>query len=1047
MITNRCGINLGSKILEEAKQILQVGNFWGKMPFLNNIIKKAFKKGFQKNRIIIIEKQIVDGLSSWLNQNKIKTLFNPSTEEIRTATSISEPYFFLLTFKEYNKWQEIKEFRREFERLPNPLNLREISKHSEITIEQVFESFSEVEALPPCTRDVIEIEETTLSNLVILLCLYKNFLSFCFEKRFCTAEKLQKCKRCWSKFSLALKSEFYDLIKSNEVYYPISIYMHHRFPYIHRYIDLNSYVKDFNSLLDFAIFLHDAYQMGIIIYPGFGLTLDIDDKPDAYLLDYIYPLKKELVCERIASLLFFEAIKKKSSEIKNTLKNLKKKIEKLPEGNKVNKIISKFSLIMRNCYDLWQFNKEEIIILYSIWKMKKIFKSLFQKVKVGLRTIDSVKNRSTLQLIYSNLYDYKDFLEINLAVNLGITNLDLIKEFFNNIKTIDRSKKHIVPLELLLQLGHRDVMKKIWASTFDYSSKKILASKIYEGIISILDEIQKLDSEQIIKLSPYFLEFYEYPIFDFEEKAVLLNTLQKKECDQTKDIINLIKGTIYEEILTGLSLSYEIDKLINQWSTGNPLYFFANEIDKKIENDEFDSTLFNNYLKFFFSINTLKLFRQFPQKYFIYQRTLDRYISLQLKESEKYYFDYFKPISSIFDLIIKLREKKKKVILLIFDGLGFLHFYFACLETYHREPKEIKNFLELLLGILERKKCTILSSYIPTVTGVNHIALLFGERLLYDDSFAVRLSDKLFMQDKREKAPRIFSMLKLNESHRKAALWKDRLIESGIQKPTTLWSMLGKEIIKKGLFISANSEHTLLSYLLKGEATFKQVDSYANAIEAALSDKKHDVIISQVNLMDAFLQALNTRYPPAFFDDIVNGYWEVYLDLWKSIIARLFKYFKRLRKGTVVIITGDHGLAWGQTSEFKDVQKILSSTQNIKFEPKHRVGGILKNSQIIGSYIPGHTSRKFMSVFLLKGGLNDKQRIREKLELEQQNGEIVFRKVQIDKDKLDGTIKPDFLVFPTVGMFASRRRRKYYGGIHGGISVCELFIPLIQIEK
>ena len=303
------------------------------------------------------------------------------------------------------------------------------------------------------------------------------------------------------------------------------------------------------------------------------------------------------------------------------------------------------------------------------------------------------------------------------------------------------------------------------------------------------------------------------------------------------------------------------------------------------------------------------------------------------------------------------------------------------------------------------------------------------------------------MSDKGEDKISVSSVLKLTEADRKSTLWRDRLAESSLQKSPRLWNATSKKSRLKSLLISANSEDTYLSYLFRGDADFKQVDSYANAIEEALSDRDYDLVVAQVNLMDAFLQSLNV-HPPALVDDVVNGYWEVYLDLWRNIAARIFQHFKHLKKGSVVIITGDHGLACGKTSDFIQTNQVLDTVENGRYEPKYRIGEIVGvENQLVGACIPGHGSRKFMSIFLLKRGLDIRQALHNKLKLLAKANSIAFREVYIEENRRNMSIKPDFLVFPTVGMYAKPHRRKYYGGIHGGISACELLVPLVVLEK
>ena len=1037
---------MGREILNEAKQIFEVHDFWAKIPPLNKAIKKAFKGEWQKNRVIITEIETVYGLTSWLRRNKVNVFFNPSEEEIRRKIVSPHSCFFLFTADEYIKQQEVQDFQRIIKKLPKPLDLSTISENSQLSLEEVLRQFDEVNELPHCAKHIIEMKESTLVNLVVFLILLKNYREFCCEMMYCNEEKIGKCKECLSKFSLRLKREFFDLLRLNGIYYPLSLYMGHQFPENCVYIDLSSYVNKFSSPLELAIFLHDAYQIGAVIYPGFGASTEVEDKPDAYLLDYVYPLEKSIPLKQIASLIFLSALGKNGSQIEDFIEGIKDKIKILPLGSDVVVLLSKSIVLMNNCYDLWNFNKEDVSTLYAIWKLKRMLESSYQRTKVGLSQLNSSKAKTLVDGINSLLYGYKDFLEYDLAIELRI-NENLVKEFFKNISVIAEGENEVDALEQLLLLYHDSVRDKLKTATVSYATKKIAASQIWESILSILEQMDGMASNEILESLQYVITLFDYPILSVEEKITFLQILRNKRCDQRIEVIDFIKKTVKDEIAIRPSLSIEIDKLINQWEKGNPLNFFKNEIQEKIEQDQFDSALFEEAFKMFCSINMLKLFRREPSRFFDYQHTLDKYISLKMKKNGKQYFDYFQPITSVFNTIRKLQEEKKKVILLIFDGLGFIHFYFACLEVSRKESKQLKEFLEYIISLFQKGNGQILSSLVPTVTGVNHIALLFGERILHEDSFLIRMTDDSFASDKGDEKAKTFSVLGLRDEDRKSAIYRLRLEESNLQRPTGLWDMPSGQVKKKGLLISANSERSFLSYLLKGNATFKQVDSYTNAIEEAFSDKSHDLVVSQVNLMDAFLQSINVR-PPALIDDIVTGYWEAYLDLWKNVITRIFKGFTGLKKGTVLIITADHGLAWGKTGEFKETTQILSSIKDVKYLPTYNVGELVTSAgKLVGASIPGHRAMKFMSIFLLKNGIDEKRKIKEALEFSQQNGDIVFEEINIEESRRNLTIKPDFLIFPTIGMFSRPGKRKYYGGIHGGISMCELFIPLVRLEK
>jgi hypothetical protein len=1051
MIRKRCGLNLGREILNEAKRIFEVHDFWRKLSPLNVEIKKALKGEFKKvefqaNRILITEIETVNGLRFWLQHSKVRALFNPTNEEIRKEVPSPQACFFLFTPEEFTKRQGTEDFQRIMRKLPKPLNLSIISHDSQLNYEEVLSAFSEVRELPYCARYITEPKESTLVNLVIFLILLTNYMEFCCETMYCTEEKIQKCRHFMSKFLLAMKKEFFDLIRLNDVYYPLSLYMRHKFPEIYTCINISSYVSKYDAPLELAIFLHDAYQMGVSIYPGYGIATDIEGRPDAYLLNYTYPLEKSIPLKQVSALILLNALERKGYHVKEFLENVEEKIKKLPLGGDVEKLLLRYTWIMDNFYELWRFNPEVVSFLYAIWKLKRILESSYQRTKEGLPKLGSSKAKELVERINSLLYEYKDFLEHDLALELGI-HLKLVKEFFKNIDEVAKDENEVDAIEQVLLLYHDSARERLKKATVSYATKKIAAPQIFDNILSILKQMDDMNHSEILESLPYVATLFNYPVFSIDDEVAFLQILRNKRLHQTVEVINFIKKALRDEMIRP-SLSIEIDKLVNEWETGNPMNFFKNEIEEKIEQDLFDPGLFKKAFKIFCSFNVLNLFRCEPSRFFDYQHVLDEYVSLQIKESGKQYFDYFQPITSVFDRIRKLQKENKKVILLIFDGLGFIHSYFACLEMSRKESKQLSEFSKSIVNFFQKGNAEILSSHIPTVTGVNHIALFFGEKLLYDDSFLIRATDNSFMPDKGEDKARIFSILNLNEQDRKSAIWRLRLEEGNLQRPTSLWDNVRGQTLKGGLLISTNSERTFLSYLFKGNATFKQVGSYTSAIDEALSDKTHDLVISQVNLMDAFLQALNTPYPPALFNDAVKDYWEVYLDLWKNVTNRISDGLKKLKKGTVVVITADHGLALGRTSEFKRPTQILGAIKGVTCQSKHRTSELVsEDNRLIGACIPGHTSRKFMSIFLLKDGLDKKDTIKEALDFAKQANEVVFEEIIIEENKRNLTIKPDFIVFPIIGMFARPDKKKYYGGIHGGISMCEVFIPLIQLEK
>lgn len=1045
MIKKRCGVNLGKEILDEAKQIFGVYDFWRKITSINKAVKKATQRRWEatKNRIIIVEIEAVNGLTSWLRGNGIKVVVNPTDEEMRKNIVSTYPCFFLFTVEEYAKRQLSEDFQKIIKKLPRLVDLSAINQNSHLSLEETLSAFSEASELPDCVKYGMEIKESSMVNLVIFLILLRNIQQFCCEALYCTEEKIKKCKECLSRFS-KVKQEFFNLIRTDGIYYPLSMYMKYQFPLKNHYVNLSSYVKEFASPLELAIFLHDSYQMGIAIYPGFGNPTDIEDRPDAYLLDYIYPLEKTIGPEHVSTLIFLDALKK--TYTKNFLESIKNKIWALPSGNSVAELLLGYEAEMNRCYDLWEFYKDDILALYSIWKLKKIFEYLYTVTKEGLCKANSLRVRALIEKIHSFLYEYKDFHEYDLALEFGIGS-NLIKEFFRNINEIARNKNKVIAFELLLSLFMDRIHEKLKTTMMTYANRKIATSQIWEKISTILKDLEDMNSHAMLESLSYIIPLFDYPVSNIDERIVLLRLLRNKRCEQTIEIVNFLKKMIMDEIIKNPTLSIEIDGLVNQWETGNPLNFFKYKIQEKIECDEFDSEIFEKAFNAFCSINTLKLFKRNPERFFDYQYTLDRYVGLQMKKSGKYHFDYFQPITSCFDEVKKILNKNKKVILLIFDGLGFIHSYFACLEISRKDSKPLAEFSEQIIEAFKKKTAYILSSQIPTLTGVNHISLFFNENLLYDDSFLLRVTDDAFMPDKGDDKAKVFNILDMSEQDRKSTIWRLRLEDSNIQKSTNLWNKMLGDSFKKGILVSTNSEKTFLSYLLKGNIDFKQVDSYTSAIDEAFLDRTHDLVVSQVNLMDSFLHELNTRYPPAFFDNVVKGYWEVYIDLWRTILNRISDGLNKLKKGTVVIITADHGLALGKTSEFKEVARMLDSIDGITCFPKHRISEIIsEDNMIIGALIPGHTSRRFLSIFLLRKGLAKKEKIKTALEILQQQNEIVFREIKIEENKRNLTIKPDFLIFPINGMCAPLQKKKYYGGIHGGISMCELFIPFIQLE-
>jgi hypothetical protein len=1042
MIKNRCGVDLGHEVMNEARKVLEVHDFWQQLSPLNVAIKKALKSGFQKDRVVIVESEAMRGLRYWVKNNKVKVVYSPTVEQMRSEISNPGACFFLMNPDEYEQKCKIKGFVRIADRLPRPIDLSTVDRHSQLEHEAVLAAFSEVNELPHCARLVSEIGKSTLVNLVVLLVLMKNYTGFCSEAIFCTGQN-EECRKFFLSYSRTLRKEFFDLVKSHGIYYPVSVYTKNEFPEKHHYIDLNSYVIKFGSPIEMAIFLHDAYQMGTIIYPGYSSKVDVANRPDAYLLDYIYPLEKSITSMRISGLVFLSGLKT-GKYVKNFLDDVGSKLKFLPLGEDVGKHLLDLSLTVEKCYEHWHLRQEEIALLYAIWKLKKILNFSYQRTKIGLSKIDLSKARAFLERINACLYEYKDFLERDWALELGIS-VNFAKNVMRNLDEASGNKGEVEPLEYLLCLQNDAIREKLRTATVCYPQRKIAASRIWEDILAGIKQLEKLDHSEIGELLPYVASLLDPPVFGLDDKAVLLETLRDRQMEQGREIINFIRKLVIDELLARPSLSCEIDGMVNQWETGNPLGFYTNRIREKIVESVFDPKLFDQTFKIFCSINVLKLFRREPSKFFDYQYVLDQYIGLQIKKSGKNHFDIFQPITSVFDSIKKLQDDSKKVILLIFDGLGFLHFYLACLELSRKETKTTKELCQSIVNLFQTGRAPILSSCLPTLTGVNHIALFFGERLLFEDSFLIRATDDNFISDSPKEKATVFNIIKLNEQDKK--LLKPRLEECNLQKPTDLWTKtLGNQ--KKGLLISANSERSLLSYLLKNNADFEQVDSYTGAIDAALSDRTHDLVISQVNLMDAFLHGLKSSYPPAIIDDVVNGYWEVYLDLLRNIIYRISKALTALKRQTVVIITADHGMALGRTTEFKQVSEIFDPIKEITCQQRFTSELVSTSNVLVGACIPGgRTSKRFLSIFVLKKGLDMKDKIGEAMEAAERRNDLVFEDIKVQEDKRNLTIKPDFLVFPINATFARETKGKYYGGIHGGISMCEMLIPFVKIER
>jgi hypothetical protein len=464
-----------------------------------------------------------------------------------------------------------------------------------------------------------------------------------------------------------------------------------------------------------------------------------------------------------------------------------------------------------------------------------------------------------------------------------------------------------------------------------------------------------------------------------------------------------------------------------------------------IASNTFDPQLFDKGFRLVCSLNMLKLLRREPSRFFEYQEIMDKHLSLGMRKSGKNYFDQFEPITSVIQSIKNLEAENRKVILLILDGLGFFHFYLACLELLRQETSP--SIVELCHSIIEsfnEGKSQVLSSCAPTLTAVNHISLCYGTRLLCEDSFLIKATDDSFFSNSSRDLAQVFHFQELKQDDRKS--WARRLEESGLQRPTELWSNIAN-VQKTTLFISANSENSLLSYLIKGCADFRQVDSYSDAIEVALKDKTHELVISQVNLMDAFLHGLNSKNPPALINDVVNGYWAVYLDLVRNILVHVSKAKKSMDSKTTILITADHGMALGQTTEFCEVTEILQPIKEINIKKGVITELFSNNNRLIGACLPGYQSKRFLSIFLLKEGLAIKDKIRRALEVAQQENKLVFEEILIAEEMRNIAIKPDFLVFPVSRMFGKNTNRKYYGGIHGGISMCEILIPLVRIER
>lgn len=675
----------------------------------------------------------------------------------------------------------------------------------------------------------------------------------------------------------------------------------------------------------------------------------------------------------------------------------------------------------------------------------------------------NLNQESLIIITFLNMINYHENFEIpnkfknTLIKGKYFDKINFIAKFYNQIQILQTSLDdflfaymfHVYKKELYKYTGYnvsyRKTLKK-WNPTYlkkHFDEIESLLTKDDEIIlkfcdllllknifndISKLNEELRLENDTLIEGKEYFNELIR--AIDFEKriekflsapsilKILVINKSGEEKLEkfleEDNNFENFIKSSSDLVLYEKFNLNFEklVDKFYNPWNVN-----------------------LENKIKQFSKFNTQSLFYNNIDKFLEIELELNSNIFEEIKKrttilptSNDVYFLLKSIITGNSDLIrnkdlkrfFRDKNKYKRIIILVFDGLGY-----ALLRWGSYFFKELKNILE------DENNYSIIQAKLPTLTGVNHIALLSGKEA-YEDNFFKRLHNSSF--EKIEEGKKF-------KTYRITTQAEFELFD------TT--SDLFSYVPENYLFVTAHKTRNL-SFLSRVIARSIKIDDVEEALqytaqigEALKSNKK--VIISQVNVFDQFIEDYS-KIPTKDIYALWNFY-KPFLGNVKDLIKN------HLKEDSLLIITADHGLTWVKSQNVINIENLFSEKINEKlknfkitgfkkeYSPNNPYLKIIINGGEIGAlFFPPNGPRRVASFYLIEKGIKE--------ELYKALNEISEGRFLVKKIDTPRHFDPDIVLVLNNHILHNKKysENKFYTGQHGGISIHEVFTPLIIFD-
>lgn len=607
----------------------------------------------------------------------------------------------------------------------------------------------------------------------------------------------------------------------------------------------------------------------------------------------------------------------------------------------------------------------------------------------------------SLYLYYSIIYDkvFDNLGELirsdSICKNLT-TSIEKIRNFLRSLEGITRENLALIYLLLKLNKILSKENVEIYILNFLKQQNKILTKgnfnryKHFLNCLSPTEEtffkIESISNYQIYKDYRFptnlnrlslkqLLDKYEYSkeennsIYLLDEKIddplKILNELCKK------DIVSNSKKNVIEQI-------EEFSRID---------FYLKNKLEKRIHrSNKISESLYNSNHSL---INSEDI-------YLFFKSILLKNVSLlgKIKDNEKQ-----NTLHTFYNLV----REKKNIRILIFDGIGYSVLKWASSNV---------NGLEKFKKVFNKGRIIPALNQIPTLTGVNHAALLTQSKL-FEDTFICK-QDRTRVQNVNHSQEEYFrydeSLLDLNDS-------------IGIYS-TVPFHKGNKSLLTKIIYPHAQN--------------YNKTDYFINTIRSALnsSDK---FTISQVNLCDYMLDNRNK-------DKLTNveEYYELYFQLIGSIFENIYQ---NIKYDDAVIITSDHGLAYLTNEQRLDTKEFLTKTfKNFDIRKrKHcwNLGYTLRDLSFDFEFLPKINPRRVASIFMKSDEVRKMDCVEEYLKSSPFNKYFVLTRIDEPRECLD----PNFVLVFNEKFLSKKRIKKNIGGLHGGISVHESIIPFGVVCK